>query len=144
MARWRSDRDQLTLGEHAAALAARRPMHDDLVDRRRRQQLTTLALMARLSALLATRRTLTAPRRRPRRILAGRLRGVARRALDLTLELSDPLVLHRNTLLQPLDLLVHPHQHSDHDPLALLVDRLGLSTLHATGFATAALCPPTD
>ena len=34
------------------ALAARRPMHDDLIDRRDRQQLAALALVPGLGALL--------------------------------------------------------------------------------------------
>ena len=117
-------------------------MHDDLVDGRRRQQLATFALVAGLGALAATRRVLATLRRTASRIGTRRLRRVARRALDLTLKLSDPFLLPGHALHQPPDLLVHPQQHRDDDLLALLVNRLSLSPLHATGFAAAALCPP--
>ena len=57
-------------------------------------------------------------------------------------KLRDPLVLLRDALLQPPDLLVHAQQHRDDDVLALPVDRLGLGALHNPGFDTARLCPP--
>ena len=62
MARRLADRDPLALGEHVAAAAALGPMLDDLVDRPRRQQLTTVPLMPRLAALRRPERSLPAPR----------------------------------------------------------------------------------
>ena len=50
MARWLTRGDQLGLGEHPATPAPRRPVLDELVDRPRRQQLTTVPLMTRLAA----------------------------------------------------------------------------------------------
>ena len=56
-----------------------RPVLDDLIDRPRRQQLTTLALMTRLAALRrGPSGPCPPPRRRARRILARRQRRVAR------------------------------------------------------------------
>lgn len=59
-----------------------------------------------------------------------------------TLELSDPLVLLANALLQALNLLVHPQQHGDNRLAALVIDRLGLLALHTPTFAAAGLRPP--
>jgi hypothetical protein len=142
MARRRIDGNQLGLAELVAAATARRPVIDDLVDRPRRQQRPALALMAGLGALLATRWVLAAPRRRARRVLAGRLRRVARVATKPTLQLRDALLLPGNLRGQRLDLGVHPQQHRHDDLSALLVDRLGLGPLHTPAFAAAALCPP--
>src|SRR5215211_1658178 len=137
-------RDPFVLAELVAAITARRPMHDHLVNRRGRQQLPALALMAGLGALRAPRRILAPPRRAARRISAGRLRRVTRGPLDPTLQLRDSLLLLRDALLKPLDLLVHPQQHRhDHVP-APAVDRLGLSPLHPSRFAAPTLCPPTQ
>ena len=99
---------QLSLGEHVAAAARARPVIDELVDSPRRQQRPALALVARLGALLATRRVLAPPRQRSRRILAGRLRGVTRGALGLALQLRDPLLLPRDPSRQRLDLRRQP------------------------------------
>jgi hypothetical protein len=99
--------------------------------------------MTALATRLAARRVIATPRRRSRRILAWRLGRVARRTLDLALKLGDPLLLPRDALLQPLDLLFHPQQHGDHDLAALVVDRLRLRPLHTTRFDGPALCPPT-
>jgi len=41
-----------------------------------------------------------------------------------------------------LNLLVHAQQHRDHRLAPLLIDRLGLATLHAPTFAAPALCSP--
>ena len=141
MARRIADRDALGGHEHVPALAPVRPVLDDLVDGPRRQQRPPLALVTGLAALLATRSVLAAPRRRAGRILAGRLRGVARVAPQPALELRDALLLTGHTLGQPRDLLVHPQQHRDHRLTALVVDRLRLGALHTTEFAAAALCP---
>ena len=65
MTRRLTSRQQLTLTEHMTALTRGRPMLDHLIDSPRRQQLTTVPLMPRLPALLATRPALA--RRRPLR-----------------------------------------------------------------------------
>jgi hypothetical protein len=134
--------DQLRLAKDMAAAALAGPVIDDLVDRPRRQQRPTLALVAGLAPGLAPRPILAPPRRRARRILTRRLRRVPRRALGLALQLSDPPLLRLHTLLQARDLLVHPQQHRDHDLTTLLVDRLRLRPLHASNFDAPRLCPP--
>src|SRR5215211_2212220 len=98
--------------------------------------------MPALGAGRSPRRILPAPRLRPGRIGARRLRRVARVAGEPPLKLRDPLVLRRDALLQPLDLLVHAQQHRDDDVLALPVDRFRLGALHTPGFDAARLCPP--
>jgi hypothetical protein len=134
---------QLVLAEHMPTVALGRPVIDELIHRPSRQQRPSLAVMTALATRLAARRVLATPRRRSRRILARRLGRVARRTLDLALKLGDPPLLPRDALLQPLDLLVHPQQHGDHDLAALVVDRLRLRPLHTTRFDGPALCPPT-
>src|SRR5215211_4829109 len=105
--------------------------------------------MTGLRALLASRRVLAAPRRTARRIGARRLRGVTRRALDLTLELCDPLLLPRDRRRQRLHLRLKPlvlrrqrEQHLDHGIATPLIDRLGLGTLHATGIRRPSVMSP--
>jgi hypothetical protein len=121
--------DAVALAERMPARTARRPVLNDVVDRPRRQQRPSPALVAGLAARLAPRRILRALGRR-RRILTRRLRRVARRAPGLALKPGDALVLLGDALLKPRDLLIHPHQHR-HDRLAALPeDRLRLSTLH--------------
>ena len=148
MARRLARRDALGLGEHVPALAVHGPVLDDLINRPRRQQRPSLALMAGLRTRLAARRTLAALGRAGR-VLARRLGGVARRALALALELRDALLLATHLCRQRLDLLDQPlvvrgelQQHPRHGVAALVVDRLGLGPLHTTRFAAARLCPP--
>jgi hypothetical protein len=93
MARRLAVADQLLRRENMAAAAPSRPVINDLVDRPGRQQRPPLALMARLTAPPATGGVLAPPRRRVRRIRAGRLRRVARVAPQPPLELGDPPVL---------------------------------------------------
>lgn len=106
-------------------------MLDNLIDRASSQQLPAVTPMATLGALLATRSVPAA--RRPtlaRRIRARRYRGVARAATQLALEQADPLVLARDTLLQPQDLRVHPQQNHDDRLPPRIINRLRLSALH--------------
>jgi hypothetical protein len=56
-----ANRYQLVGGEQMATLTALRPVHDDLVAGRRRQQIAALALMAGLRALRSPRPILPAP-----------------------------------------------------------------------------------
>jgi hypothetical protein len=113
-----------------------RPMLDDLVHGRRRQQLTPPALVTGLRALAPARAALRAPRRRgPGRIAARRSRTVARVPGQLPLQLLHPRA-------QRLDLAIHPQQSLDHDLTTGVVDRLRLSPLHTTRFATPRSCPP--
>ena len=142
MARRIAGGDQFARLKDVAAATARRPVLDDLVDHAGRKQLAALALMAGLSALLATRRILAPSRRRTGRILARRLRGITRRALALALQLRDSLVLTSDPIGQDPQLLVHPQQQRHDDITALVIDRLGLGPLHTTGFDAPALCPP--
>ena len=135
-------RDPLGRAEHVPTVAAIGPVLDEPIDRRHRQQLPPAALMAGLGALAAARTTLAPLGLSRRRILAGRLRGVARGPPQPALELGDPLVLARHTLGQPPDLIIHPQQDRDHRVTALVIDRLGLGALHTTEFAALALCPP--
>jgi hypothetical protein len=141
VARRLTGRDPVGLAEDVPARTGGRPVLDDVVDRPRRQQRPALALMPGLATRPAARPVLAALGR-PGRILARRLRRVARAAPQPALQIGDALVLPGDTLAQPRDLLVHPQQHRhDHVP-ALLVDRLGLGALHTTEFAAPALCPP--
>jgi hypothetical protein len=146
-----ADRDPLVLGEHVTAVAAIRPMIDDLVDRPRRQQRAALALMPRLAALPAPRRILAAPGRRARRIDARRLRRVARAAVQPPLQLRDPLILTGNPGRQALDLRLQTlvlrrqrQQHRDDRVTALLVDRLRLGALHTQNSTRQSYVPLTN
>ena len=143
MTRRHIDGDQLVAGKLTATTTTRRPVIDELINRPRRQQRPALALMTRLGALLGTRRVLAPLRRRARRVLARRLRGVARVATKPAFQLGDALLLTGDPLSQRLDLGIHAQQHRDHHLAALLVNRLRLDPLHTTGFDTATLCPPT-
>jgi hypothetical protein len=134
VARRLAERNPLVLTEDVPATAALRPVHDDLINRPRRKQRPTVALMAVLSAPLATRRVLAARRRR-RRIRTRRTRGVTRTLLQLALKLLDPC-------LQLLDTPIHPQQHLDHDLPTSVIDRLRLSALHAPIFDAAQSNPP--
>jgi hypothetical protein len=92
--------------------------------------------MTGLGALFAPRSILAALRRTGRRIGARRNRGVARTAVQTTLELSDPLILASDPRRQHLDLGVHPQKHL-HDRLTTsVIDRFRLNPLHTTGFDT--------
>src|SRR5271155_1458954 len=151
MARRIAGRYQLARLKDMATATTRRPMLDDLIDRRAGQQLTTLALMTSLSTLLAPRRILAPPRRDVGRILTGRLRRVTRRALGLALQLRDPLLLTRDARRQLLDLRRQPlilrrqrQQHLDHSIATPLIDRLRVRPLHTTKFDKPQLCPPTN
>lgn len=150
MTRRLARRDPVGRAEDVTALAAHRPVLDDLVDRPRGQQPTALALVTGLTAGLASRPTLAALGRTGR-ILAGRLGGVARRALGLALELRDALLLARHPRAQRLDLPDQPrvlrrelHQHAHHDLAALAIDPIGLRPIHTTRFDASRLCPPTN
>src|SRR5882724_1547768 len=137
------DGDQLGLAEHMPAATAPRPVIDELVNRPRRQQRPALALMTGLGTLVATRPILPAPRCAARRVLAGRLRRVARVATKPPLQLGDALLLLGHALAQRLDLRVHPQQYGHNDLTTLPVDRLRLGPLHTTRFDASRLCPPT-
>ena len=80
------------------ALTALRPMLDDLVDRPRRQERPTLALMPRLGALSAPRRVLAAPGGVPGGSALGGCEAVTRAAVQPALKLSDALVLASDAL----------------------------------------------
>ena len=142
MTRRHAERDQVGFAEHVPTLARLGPVLDDLIHRRRWQQLTPATLVAGLAALLAWRATLSTQRRAGRRVLARRRRRVTRRATQPSLELRDPLLLPSDPLRQRLDLAIHPQQHLDHDLTALVIDRLRLRALHTPRFAAPALCPP--
>jgi hypothetical protein len=116
-------------------------MHDHLVSRPRRQQLTTMPLMTRLPALFVTRAPLRL-RWLLRSILARRLRRVPRVPSKPPLQLRDPLILPSDPHGQRLDPRVHPQQNLDHDLTTLVIDRLSLNPLHTTRFDSAQLCPP--
>jgi hypothetical protein len=124
-------RAEFSLAEDMAAATPLGPVLDHLIHRAHRQQLTPVSLLAGLRAWLAPGAVLAAPRRRGRRVDARRLRAIARAAIQPALELSDPLVLARNPLLKPPDLLIHTQQDRHHNLAALIVDRLRLRALHA-------------
>src|SRR5215207_1513664 len=105
--------------------------------------------MTGLAALRSARGILASPRRAARRIGARRLRRVARRPLDPTLELRDPLLLPGDLRRQLLDLRLKPlvlrrqrQQHLNDGIATLLIDRLGLGALHTPKFDARRLCPP--
>jgi hypothetical protein len=62
--------------------------------------------------------------------LLGGCDKIARQTPNPPPELRDPLLLLPNTLLQALDLLIHPQQHSDDRVAPPVIDRFGLSALH--------------
>ena len=97
--------------------------------------------MARLGSLATLRRRRPPALRRPRRILAGRHRGVARVAVQALLELRDS----RRQLGDLRILCGKPRrqrQEHSHDGLAsLLVDRLRLGPLHSAQFSRAGGVP---
>ena len=134
-----TDRDPLRIAEHVPAPARHRPMHHDLIDRDRFQQLAAMPLMTRLAALALTRPPLR-PRRLAslpdrRRITRRRPRRVPRALGQLTLQTIHPSG-------QLPDLAIHPQQHLDHHLATRVIDRLSLSPLHALKFDRAVLCPP--
>src|SRR5215211_7074347 len=132
----RADRDPLGLGEDVPAATDRGPVTDDLVDRRRRQQLTAATLMTGLRARRTTRGALRTPLpARPRRIARRRPRRITRVPRQLALKLLHPR-------LKLLDPTIHPQQNLDHHPPPSVVDRLRLSALHTPKFDAAESCPP--
>jgi transposase len=77
---------------------------DQLIHRRERQQLTAVTLVPCLGALRAPRWVLPTLGRLARRIDAWWSRRVPRTAVQPALQHSDPLILTRNTRLQPGEL----------------------------------------
>jgi hypothetical protein len=70
------------------------------------------------------------PQRLVQRATRARQLVICQRPKSLRREPFDALVLLDHALLQPRDLLIHPHQ-DGHDRLtALLIDRLGVRALH--------------
>lgn len=124
-----------------AAAAALRPVLEDFIDRPRRQKLSPMALVTILGAAFATR-GIPAALGLAGRIGTRRSRRVARGAIQPALKLGDALILTRYTPLQATDLLIHAKENHDHDLTALVIDRLSLSTVHASKFDTTELCPP--
>ena len=72
------------------------------------------------------------------------LRESRRSSWAILFLLEDALLLPGDLGSQLLDLLIHAQQHRHHDLTTLVVDRLGLSALHAVGFDNAGLCPPAN
>jgi hypothetical protein len=97
--------------------------------------------MARLGSLATLRRRRPPALRRPRRILAGRHRGVARVAVQALLELRDA----RRQLGDLRILCGKPRrqrqEHSHNGLASLLVDRLRLGALHSAQFSRAGGVP---
>jgi hypothetical protein len=136
MARGLAHRQPARLAEHMAAVAAPRPVIDELIDRPRGKQRPAVTLMPRLAARFASRTILPAPRRAPRGIRARRPRRVLRVLGQLTLELLHPrLELH--------DTPVHRQKDFDYSLAPRVIDRFRLNALHAQIFDGAQLCPPT-
>jgi hypothetical protein len=132
--------DALVLAEDVrAGLTALRPVFDQLVDALERQQRPVCALVSRLAAPPAARGWLPRPRRRRRRVLRGRKRGVARAPAQLLFELLDA----------GLETLVARRQHEDEVHTTLPprgVDALRLMPLHTAGIRRKAPgpCPGTE
>jgi hypothetical protein len=93
-----TDRHVLAFSELVTAVTAIGPMINNPIDRPRRQQRATLALMPRLATLTAPRGVLPPSGRRARRIRARRLGAVTRAAIQPPLKQGDPLALPRNHL----------------------------------------------
>jgi hypothetical protein len=121
----------LLLREQMPARATQRPMLDDLVDRRSRQQLATTPFMTGLRALTATRRpALTTQADSARRIRARRCRRVPRITPQLPLELLNPR-------LQLSDPAIHRQKNLNHSLPTSVIDRLSLSPIHTPNFDNA-------
>jgi len=148
MTRRLASADAFVLAKDVPTAPPRRPVLDDVVDRPRRQQRPSLALMPTLRALLAPRPILAALGGLvlARRIAARRLRRVTRRTPDPPLELRNPLILRSDALLQALNLLVHPQQHRDDRFAALVINRFGLRAVHTRKIPCKSRkpCPTTD
>jgi hypothetical protein len=136
VARRLAQRHKVAFAEYMAAVAARRPVLDELIHRPRGKQRAPVTLMAGLPTRLAPRPVLATPRHPPRRISARRLRGVLRILGQLALEFLHPR-------LQLLDTPVHSQKDFDYRLAPRLIDRLRLNALHAQIFDGAELCPPT-
>ena len=138
MAHRLAHRHPLSLQKHMPAHAARRPVHDHLIDSHRRQQLPTMPLMTRLSAPRLARTTLG-----PRRLaLLGRRRVTRRRPRRIPGALRQLALQTIHPSRQLLNLAIHPQQHLDHDLTARAIDRLSLTPVHTPRFDDAQLCPP--
>jgi hypothetical protein len=114
---------------------------DQPIDLRERLQRPPVAGMARLPTLLSPRAWRALARRRARRILAGRKRGVLRAAAQPPLELLHPCRQLRDLRLLRLDPRRQREQHRDDSLASLGVDRLRLGPLHTTRFASPAEVP---
>ena len=144
MARGRPARRALRSAEHVAAGAALGPVVDELVERRDGRQMPTTSGMARLGAAPAPRGRSWAALRRPRRILAGRQRGVARTPVEALFKIGDadlkpPVRLAQLGDLSPEQRVLRREfeEHSDDRLASLLIDRLSLGALHAQGLRGA-------
>ena len=149
-----ADGDEILRRELMPTATAPGPALDDLLDRARRQQLTAVALMARLRALRTPREVLAASRTAlARRARTRRLRRATRTAPKLTFQRRDPLILARNPRAQlldprrqPLVLLRDSQQHRHHRVTTLPINRLRLNPLHNPQFRRQAMStyPPTE
>lgn len=131
--------DPLRLAEHVRARPAPLgPVLDDLVDLLGRKQPSVATLMPGLTTARPTRPLPARTRRCRRRILRGWQRGVARRAAQPSLELTDPSL----EPLVRLDQLAHPHQQCERRLPVTIENPLCLNPLHTLEFATPKRVPP--
>src|ERR1700683_271786 len=129
--------EELAHSEGMAALAALRPVLDDIIHHACRQQLAAVTLVPRLGAP-RTLGAILSPHRPPlaRRIRARTQRGITRTASQLALQLLHPR-------LELPDTAIHRQQHLDYSLTPRAIDRLRLRALHTPRFDDAELCPPT-
>ncbi len=123
------------LGERMPAGAALGPVLDQPINLRERLQRPAMPGMARLPTLLSPRAGRALARRRARRIVAGRKRGVLRVATQPPLELLHPCCQPRDLRVLRLDPRRQREQHRDDGLASLRVDRLRLGPLHTAQFA---------
>jgi hypothetical protein len=128
---------KLSRDKGMAAVTARRPVLNDLIHRRERQQLTAMTLMPRLRTRPAPRRILTPRRPLPRRIRARRTRRITRTTTQLALKLLHPR-------LQLLDTTIHHQQNLNYSPTPRVINRLRPHALHTPRLNKAKPYPPTN
>ena len=147
VAGWLAQGTMLFFMEAMAAAAPGWPVLDDLTHCLVRGEAPTTAFMPRLGTPSVAGRPSSFARRRLRRILAGRQRGVARVAEEAPFKLGDTVLLLSELRLQHVDLGREREERGDNCVAPLFEGRLCIGALHVRGIRAvgAMTClPPQD